>query len=159
MLCTVAKKKKYIAWKLKVPKCSSAIEWIYKSWCSPMVEYYTAMKMENLPPHPQTSVQKLAGVIQDTEVKRMVLPEELGLGGRMKGSWGLVIFCFLIWVVVTCVCSIYENLSSCIVRIHGCMHVIHPEKVLKICILHKKLHSVWFHMLETYGTGKSGDRK
>ena len=70
-----------------------------------MVEYYTAMKMENLPPHPQTSVQKLAGVIQDTEVKRMVLPEELGLGGRMKGSWGLVIFCLLIWVLDTQSCN------------------------------------------------------
>ena len=125
MLCTAAnKKKKYIAWKLKVPKCSSAVEQIYKSWCSHMVEYYTAMKMENLPPPPQTSVQKLAGVIQDTEVKRMVLPEELGLGGRMKGSWGLIIFCFLIWVVVTYVCSMkicqvvqLESMAVCMLYI------------------------------------------
>ena len=106
----------------KVPKCSSAVEWTYKSWCSHMKEYYTAMKMENLPPpHISTKTGRCNPGHRSQEDGS---PWGVGPGCRMKGSWGLNISCFLIWVVVTWVFSIYENLSSCTVKIHGCMHVI-----------------------------------
>ena len=87
-----------------------------------MKEYYTAMKMENLPPpHISTKTGRRNPGHRSQEDGS---PWGVGPGGRMKGSWGLNISCFLIWVVVTWVCSIYENLSSCTVKIHGCMHVI-----------------------------------
>ena len=40
------------------------------------MEYYTAMKMDKLQPH--TTVRKQVRVIQDTEVRRVVLYEEQG---------------------------------------------------------------------------------
>lgn len=100
----------------KESKCQLLVKWIRNLWYSYTMEYYAALKKKTFVTNSNMVVASVKGKKPDTKnigcMKFKTGKANLGGSDGKKGVredlWGADMFCILIWVMLTPVCSLIK---------------------------------------------------